>query len=156
MKKRYLILPLAGVALIAALGYASAQATPDTANGRYCLTRIDGGWLRLDTQTGAVSTCTQTGAALTCRAAADERAALEAEIARLQKGNAALKQELVRRGIALPDGMAQGPAVKPEDDTALRLPSDADIDRVMTVIEKVWKRMMDLMGPTETPPGRPG
>jgi hypothetical protein len=157
MKKRYLILPAAGLALIIALGYASAQTSqPDTENGRYTLNRVDGGWLRLDTRTGAVSTCAQAAGAWTCRLAPDERATLEGELSRAQQENATLKQELIKRGIALPQGMAQAPAgpAKSPEEPAIRLPSDADIDRVMGFMEKVMKRMIDFFGTITTEPGK--
>ena len=40
-----------------------------------------------------------------CKVVPDERAALESEIARLQRDNAALKKSLLARGIELPSGV---------------------------------------------------
>jgi hypothetical protein len=148
-----LVVPALLVATLALAGEAASQSAPDTENGRYTVNRVEGGWLRLDTRTGAVATCT--GTPLACRAAPDERSALEAEIARVQGENAALKQELVKRGIPLPQGMAQAPAAQPKNDSTIQLPSDADIDRVMTFMEKVWKRMMDFIGTVTGPSGQP-
>ena len=59
------------------------------------MTPVADGFLRLDTQSGQVSLCTITAGQAQCRASADERAALEAEIDRLAKENAALR---VQRG----------------------------------------------------------
>ena len=57
---------------------------PDTENGRYALSPAGDGVLRLDTRTGAVSTCNNSGAGWACYAVPDERAAMDAEIGRLQ------------------------------------------------------------------------
>ena len=89
---------LAAAALIVAGTAALAQARPDTENGRYALSPAgDGGVLRLDTKTGTVSTCTNSGAGWACYAVPDERAALDAEIGRLQADNEKLKAQLAVR-----------------------------------------------------------
>ena len=53
--------------------------------------------MRLDTRTGAVSTCNNKGAGWACYAVPDERAALDAEIGRLQSDNEKLKAQLAAR-----------------------------------------------------------
>ena len=63
---------------------AAAQSMPDGENGRYALSPVADGVIRLDTRTGAVSTCSNTGAGWACYAVPDERAALDEEIGRLQ------------------------------------------------------------------------
>src|SRR5260370_22592862 len=65
-------------------GAAVAQSMPDSENGRYALSPITDGVIRLDTRTGAVSTCTNTGMGWACYTVPDERAALDTEIGRLQ------------------------------------------------------------------------
>jgi hypothetical protein len=82
---------------LAAAGPALAGAAPDTENGRYALSPSGDGVLRLDTRTGAVSTCSNNGAGWACYAVPDERAALDAEIGRLQADNEKLKAELASR-----------------------------------------------------------
>ena len=69
----------------AGAAHALAQARcrkPRTAAMR-CRRPADG-VLRLDTRTGAVSTCNNSGAGWACYAVPDERAAMDAEIGRLQ------------------------------------------------------------------------
>jgi hypothetical protein len=63
----------------------------DAENGRFTMTPVASGFLRLDTRTGQTSLCTVSADQAQCRSGADERAALEAEIARLSQENAALK-----------------------------------------------------------------
>ena len=73
---------------------------PDTENGRYTLSPVEGGVIRLDTRTGAVSTCTNSNAGWACYTVPDERAALDEEIGRLQADNDKLKAQLAAREAA--------------------------------------------------------
>ena len=79
------------VVCLAGTGGAVAQSMPDSENGRYALSPVADGVIRLDTRTGAVSTCSNCGAGWACYAVPDERAALDAEIGRLQADNEKLK-----------------------------------------------------------------
>ena len=84
-------LALAFMLLLAHFGVASAQtATPDSENGRYSFSAVADGVLRLDTRTGQISQCSRSDAGWACKVVADERSALETEIARLQ-GNSIIK-----------------------------------------------------------------
>jgi hypothetical protein len=75
---------------------------------------------------------------------ADERAALEAEIARLQGENAALKKELLARNLPLPGVVKPDPPpAKTEEPKAL--PDDADLTKMMAFVEKVWRRMVEII-----------
>jgi len=126
--------------------------------------RRGGGFLRLDLVTGAVASCSQNVADWTCVPGRDERAALDREIARLQRDNAALKNALLEHGVPLPDASAPSPAetvprppqtVPPaasapppsaksgEPDRASR--DDAEVERIMTMMEKVWRRLVEMM-----------
>ena len=76
----------------------------------------------------------------------DERAALETEIARLQAENAAVKKELIARNLPLPGTVKpDAPAANP-DEPRLQLPNDADLNKVMNFIEKVWRRLVEMIG----------
>jgi hypothetical protein len=150
---------LAAAALIAYLGgigAAGAQSISDTEIGRYALSPIADGVIRLDTRSGAVSTCSNTGNGWACYAVPDERAALDAEIGRLQADNEELKAQLAAReptvtgkiDEALPktDSMK-----KPEPKVAdgerkieIPLPSDRDMDRVMSFLEQAWRRLVEM------------
>ena len=128
---------------LAALAAASAEpATPDSENGRYSFNPVADGVLRLDTRTGQVSQCSRSDAGWTCKAVPDERSSLESEIARLQGENATLKKELLARGLPVP-GVPSPPAAKPSE-PELKLPSDADVDKVMSFLERVWRRLVEM------------
>lgn len=142
-----LTLGLAGNAIAAGPG-------PDTENGRYALSPAGEGVLRLDTRTGAVSTCSNSGAGWACYAVPDERAALDAEIGRLQAENAKLKADLAARAPVVTgktEDPKSGPLGKDEPKIAdggrkieIPLPSDRDVDRVMSFLERAWKRLMEM------------
>ena len=128
---------------------AHAQTTPDSENGRYTFSQVSDGMLRLDTRTGQVSLCARKDATWACNAVPDERQALESEIARLQRENGAMKKDMVARGLPLPSGVAGGPPSSSRElNVTVPLPSDAEIDRMMTVFEKMWRRLVDMMQKT--------
>ena len=139
-------LPLLVLALMGFGPSVHAQTTPDSENGRYSFSQVTDGMLRLDTRTGAVSLCAKQTSSWACNAVPDERAALESEIARLQRENGALKKEMLARSLPLPGGVASGPpAHQRELNLKVPLPSDAEIDRVMSAFEKMWRRLIDMV-----------
>ena len=81
---------------LAGSGQALAGALPETENGRYALSPTGDGVLRLDTRTGAISTCNNSGAGWACYAVPDERAAMDTEIGRLQADIVRLQAESER------------------------------------------------------------
>jgi hypothetical protein len=141
-------LVIAVIAIIAAAPAASAQNGANNEDGRFTFHRADGNYLRLDGRSGQVSTCMRRSAGWQCQTAPDERAALEAEIARLQTDNASLKKELLSRNLPLPAGVKSDPPARREEPRA-QLPSDAELNRVMAFMEKVWKRMVEMIVATQ-------
>ncbi len=157
----------------------------DLADKRFTYHAIDDGYLRLDLRTGEVATCRQRGAGWTCTLAPEERAALEGEIARLQRDNALLKSALLERGLPLPAPQADGPAPAAPPQAAPPVPpplaqapagasapsqadpptasapprppapiptepdlkqrDNAEVDRVMDVMERLWRRLVELV-----------
>ena len=101
----------------------------DAATDRYTLEKSESGFVRLDRQTGAVTLCTEADGTLTCRMAADERAAYDADLARLEK-----------RGEALEKRVAEGTAAKSGE-----LPSDAEIDRSIGIMERFMRTFFGLV-----------
>ena len=85
-----------------------------------------------------------------CNTVPDERQALENEIARLQRENGALKKDMLARGLPLPGGVAGAPRPRQQRELQLKvpLPSDAEIDRVMSAFEKMWRRLVDMVQKT--------
>jgi hypothetical protein len=125
---------------LAAFTTAAAETgTPDSGNGRYSFHPVADGVLRLDTRTGQVSECSRSGAGWACKLVPDERLTLEIEMARLQEENERLKKELLARGPPIPDP----PPAKPSE-PELKLPSDADVDKVISFLEKAWRRLIEM------------
>ena len=137
-------------------GAVAAQSMPDTENGRYALSAVADGVLRLDTRTGAVSTCNNNGTGWACYAVPDERAALDAEIGRLQADNEKLKAQLAARDPTI-TGKIDEPMPKTDSlkkaepkvgDSPRKiespLPSDRDMDRMMAFLEQAWRRLVEM------------
>jgi hypothetical protein len=140
-----------GLFVVVGLGLAVSSmawgqpATPQSDDSRYTFNRVDEGYLRLDGRTGQVSICARRPAGWACQAVPDERVALEAEIARLQAENAAVKKELIARNLPLPGTVKpEEPAANP-DEPRLQLPNDADLNKVMNFVEKVWRRLLEMI-----------
>jgi hypothetical protein len=123
------------MAALAATSHAepAAAPAPSAENGRFSMTPVANGFLRLDTRTGQTSLCAVSGDQAQCRAGADERAALESEIARLSKENAALKA-----------GGATAAAPSQDEE-------DRRFDRAMDRAETFLRRMMRLFRENEKP-----
>src|SRR5690606_28572039 len=107
-------------------------------DGRYTMTPApDGGFLRLDSRTGAVSSCRLADGSVQCRSGADERAALQAEIDRLAKENEDLRRKMAQNS--------------PGDRLRNALPSDQEIDTALNWMERVMRRMMRVFRAEPSP-----
>lgn len=127
---------------------AADMTTPDTAGGRYMFEQQPDGLLRLDTQTGEVALCSQRAVGWACVAAPEDRAVLEGEIVRLRAENAALKKEVLSRGLPLPPGANPESGTEPptaQHSVTLPLPSDADIERMVVYAGQLWHRFIDAV-----------
>jgi hypothetical protein len=121
---RTALLALAVSATTAFLPPAMAQ-TP----GRFTFQPVEGGMMRLDTETGHVSHCTKAGDSFACRSVADDRTAMQDEIDRLKRENEQLR-------------LSAGKPANPGVTGRLQLPSEEDIDKAMGLFEKMMRRMM--------------
>jgi hypothetical protein len=145
------------VLVVCVVGAGAAVAgAPEAENGRYTLSTTADGALRLDTRTGAVSTCSNSGAGWACYAVPDERAAMDSEIGRLQAENEKLKAQLAGQGGTVTGKVDEAlpksdPLKKPEPKVTegerkieIPLPSDRDMDRMMAFLEKAWRRLIEM------------
>jgi hypothetical protein len=125
-------------------------------DGRYSFHRRGENFVRLDTRTGQIALCGWSANAWSCKMVPDERAALESEMARLQRDNATLKQSLLTGGLDLPNGMvaeAPPPPIPPGTvpDTSAKepkvstLPTEADLERAYSFVKNAWRRLVDMM-----------
>lgn len=132
-------------------GHALAQDL-DTAKGRYTMSPVEGGLLRLDTQTGAMSLCTRKAETWSCEPVGDKSASgtaapgLDAENKALKDRVKQLEDEIAASGGGAP------PAPKSQ------LPSEEDVDKALDYVERVFKKFRDRMRKYEqdVPPGDTG
>jgi hypothetical protein len=109
----------------------AAAITPAAADSpRYVLQRIEGGLIRMDTATGALSQCSPDGGVWRCRSLSDGWRDLKDEIATLKAENNKLKARVAE--------------LEKTRGGHLRLPSDAEINRLMGMFETMVRRFMDF------------
>lgn len=125
--------------------WADEPAPPGSDEGRYTFSKVADGFVRLDTQTGEVSLCGQRAVGWACAAVPEDRAVLESEIVRLRHDNAALKRDLLSRGLPLPAGIAPEPPLAGSGDGAPQLGGNPDLDRMMAFVDKMWRRLVDAI-----------
>ncbi len=153
LRRALLLAALAAPGLLALSDAARAQSAPDNENGRFTLSPVPEGFLRLDTRTGAVSTCSNRGG-WACRLVPDERTALDAEIGRLQADNRKLKEQLAQRDTVT--GKIDAPLPKEdrkdldrksaqaETGQKLELQLPADHQKLMALLGRVWERLLEM------------
>lgn len=139
---------------LASLVLSLAAAAAEEAQGRYTMTPTDGGFIRLDTQTGAMSLCASKDGAWACRAMPDDQKALQDQIARLEAEVKSLKDENKRLEDVLglnPDKPKDGPGLAaPQDGTtpppqSFKLPSEKDVDKAFDYFEGLLKKFKDRL-----------
>jgi septal ring factor EnvC (AmiA/AmiB activator) len=183
---------IAAAAAIVLAAQAFAQATPDSENGRYTFSPTADGVLRLDTRNGSLASCHNRIAGWSCYAVPDERAALDAEIGKLQRENTQLKdtlarfkdeqtrfdrdiaalkeahlrldaermklrEELDRRQVVPPEPKIDAPLAKEDaqrkgvardagksNKLELQLPDDREVEKVISFVERAWKRLIEM------------
>ncbi|WP_425340425.1 hypothetical protein [Ciceribacter sichuanensis] len=103
----------------------------DADANRFSLEKTDSGFIRLDRRNGALTLCQEKDGTLTCRMAADERAAYEEELDRLEKRVAALEKK---------QGEGQPLARSGEN-----LPSDEEVERSIGIMERFMRSFFGLV-----------
>lgn len=126
-----------GAAALVVLGAFVAKAEP-TSGQRYEMKQVEGGFLRLDRESGLTSLCKPSGEGYACRPTDEGRSADAAMVAQLEKRVAALEAKIT----AL---TAEKQALKDDArDPTLDLPSDDQVDRVAGFLERTIRRFKRL------------
>jgi hypothetical protein len=136
------------VATLALTTTVPAEETPplQSDEAHYSFHKVADGYVRLDTQTGAVALCSRQPVGWACVAAPEDRTVLENEIERLHKENAALKQALLSHGLPLPPGAVSEPSSDDNSNSiTLRLPNNADLNHFMAFIGRVWHGLVEAI-----------
>jgi len=126
MRLQHILIPAALCSLVAASAY--SQETD-----RYRLEKSANGYVRMDTKTGAMSVCEERSGQLVCKMAADERAALQDEIDRLQSSVKALDERVAK--------LESTPSARLESN----LPSEEDFNKTMSYMERFFRSFMDIV-----------
>jgi len=142
---------LATSALLLGAAAPAAFAQSDRA-GRYTMKPVDGGGLiRLDTQTGAMSLCTPKDTQWSCREMAESGKELREDIDRLRVENRQLRDEVRRlKDLQPPGHEAKGPPERPG--SRLQLPSEEDVDRAMTYLQRIFRKFREKLKEFEEEP----
>ncbi|WP_295808822.1 hypothetical protein [uncultured Nitratireductor sp.] len=99
---------------------------------RFQLERTEQGYVRMDTETGAMSICHERSDQLVCAPAADERTAYEEDIAALQDKVEALESRI--------DALEST-----SSETASELPSDEEFEQTLGLMERFFRRFMGIV-----------
>jgi hypothetical protein len=149
---RHLHVTIAMLATIAVATSVSADPTPDRP-GRFSMSPVDGGMMRLDTETGAIALCTRQGANWACESVkdgnsdADDRAKLEAENRRLKERVKALEDLAASLPPLDPPANGEAPG------GITKLPSEEDVDKALDYVERMFKKLRDRIQKFEEQPG---
>lgn len=120
---------IAAAAIFVSQAVAGAQA----ADERYRLEKTQNGYVRMDTQTGAMSICEERNGQLVCKLAADERDAYQDQIERLQSSLKALDDRVTALEKGEPTIRAPG------------LPTEEEFEKSMGYMERFFRRFMGMV-----------
>ena len=134
---------LISVVALAVLVGAAPEA--EERGGRFVMTPVGGGFLRMDTHTGAVSMCQRTSGKWACEAVADDRRTLETELERLGAENRELSGTVRRleEMLALPEG--EGKNRRAEKGSRLQLPSEEEVDRALGYMQRLMRKFKEKL-----------
>ena len=143
--------------LAAALAFASLACTSSFAQdkpGRYVMNPVEGGFARLDTETGVMSICKPPAkdaaapANWTCMPVADQASAQQEQARKLEAQNNELKAEVKRMEdlLGLNGEKPKEPEMRAERPRQeFKLPSEQDVDKALSYFESLVKKFHDSM-----------
>ncbi len=140
---RKAILPaalLAAMMLISPIQFATAA----DGEGRYTMTPTDDGYLRLDSQSGAVALCARTESGWSCTPVDDDQLSMQDKLAAITKENEELKDE-VRELRRVLDSQIKNGGQNGSGSGSITLPSDQDVDKIIGFLEKLAKKFKGMV-----------
>ncbi|MET3578275.1 flagellar motility protein MotE (MotC chaperone) [Mesorhizobium robiniae] len=137
MRPQHVLIPAALVSLVAASAFSEEA-------DRYRLEKSANGYVRMDTQTGAMSICEERSGQLVCKMAADERTAFQDEVDRLQSSVKALDERVVKLENSLSARLES------------TLPSEEDFNKTMSYMERFLRGFMGIVKDMEKDSGEDG
>ncbi|HRN84295.1 hypothetical protein [Hyphomicrobium sp.] len=133
-------LALGTLLVLAAPAWAAGEAT-----GRYTMSPTEGGVIRLDRETGAMSFCTGKDGAWSCKEMPESENDLAQRVEELERENRALRGQ-VERGAALPpanEPPAAGDLVPPAPPGDLPVPTERDVDKLFDYVEGMVRKFKE-------------
>ncbi len=131
MRPANVTVPAVVALLLAAPSFAGPAQAQDAQ--RYRLEKSEDGYVRMDTQTGAMSLCEEKSGQLVCRMAADERTALQDEIGRLEGSVKALEERVTR--------LENTPSARLESN----LPTEQEFEKTMGYMERFFRTFLNIV-----------
>ncbi|MCI5078238.1 hypothetical protein [Oricola sp.] len=114
-----------GLFAAATLAIAASAVQPAAADaGRYVMETTEDGYVRMDTATGEMSICAEKNGQLICKLAADERAAFQDALDRLEERVSRLEDKAAR---------------------SLAVPSEEEFDRGLDNMEQFFRRFLGIV-----------
>ena len=126
MRLQHILIPAALVSLVAASAWSEET-------DRYRLEKSANGYVRMDTQTGAMSICEERSGQLVCKMAADERAAFQDEVDRLQSSMKAMDERVTKLENSLSARLES------------QLPSEEDFNKTMGYMQQFFRTFKDIV-----------
>ncbi len=144
-----------GLLILPVFATLAVAETPADSSGRFTMSPVDGGFLRLDKQTGAVAMCARTGNDWACKPIEDQtKAASSDEFSRLQTENKELKdrvkalEESLETEKPAPGG---GPLAEGPPGGKAQLPTDEEVDQALDYLSRVYKKVREHIKDLDKP-----
>lgn len=138
---------LSHIVVASLLAFAASAPAHAQETARYQLEKTANGYVRMDTQTGAMSTCEDKSGQLVCRMAADERTAAMDEIDRLNRSIDDLGERVTRLENSLTAKLESS------------LPSEEEFNKTMSYMERFVRGFLGIVKDMEkdngSDPGKP-
>ena len=133
-------LALASLLLLGAPAWAAGEAT-----GRYTMSPTEGGVIRLDRETGAMSFCTGKEGAWSCKEMPESENDLTLRVEELERENRALRAQVERRPAHPPasEPPAAGDLVPPAPPGDLPVPTERDVDKLFDYVEGMVRKFKE-------------
>lgn len=145
MRKRTTTLALSAMAFLAICSHSTAANAQTESAGRYTMTPINGGFVRLDSQTGEMSVCRERDGQLTCELIEDQAKARREELAELRKENERLKEEVRRLDLILNmPGQNEAPQTQPNT-PGFTLPTEEQVDEALDYFENILRNLKERL-----------
>jgi hypothetical protein len=143
------------VVMALALSVSADAQMPSKDHGRYTMSPTKDGFLRLDTETGAVAICTQSGSGWACNPVADHTSTPSSSgLSRLEDENRELKDRVKELEANLETNTPPPGSLPPTEGPsgATELPTEEQVDQALDYLENVYKKIRDRIKKLDEPP----